>query len=174
MSFKVNITVYKSLLCYLLATYFAPTNYHRSSMPNKITCGYLPDHIFLCTKYIFHFYALQSTITFPNVYPSTNGVSDQQEKHNFRLLIFLLIYLNLLYVFRATNSHIFRSTFDCIHSFGLMRQYCCRWVTRFHLNPVTHRQQYRCIVPKLYMVKSTIEDGRVCCPKHVQQIKIDQ
>ena len=31
--------------------------------------------------------------------------------NNFRLLIFLLIYLNLLYIFRATNSPIFRSTF---------------------------------------------------------------
>jgi len=31
--------------------------------------------------------------------------------NNFRLLIFLLIYLNLLYMFRVTNSPIFRSTF---------------------------------------------------------------
>jgi len=29
----------------------------------------------------------------------------------------LLIYLNLLYMFRTTNSPIFRSTFDCIYSF---------------------------------------------------------
>ena len=30
--------------------------------------------------------------------------------NNFHLLIFLLIYLNLLYMFRATNSPIFRNT----------------------------------------------------------------
>ena len=40
--------------------------------------------------------------------------------NNFRLLIFLLIYLNLLYMFQATNSPIFRSTFDCIYSLRTM------------------------------------------------------
>ena len=37
--------------------------------------------------------------------------------NSFRLLILLLIYLNLLYMFRATNSPIFRSAFDCIYNF---------------------------------------------------------
>ena len=37
--------------------------------------------------------------------------------NNFHLLILLLIYLNLLYMFRVTNSPIFRSTFDCMYSF---------------------------------------------------------
>jgi len=33
------------------------------------------------------------------------------------------------------------------------------------------RQQYRCIVLKLYIQsKSAPEDGRVCCPKHVELI----
>ena len=54
--------------------------------------------------------------------------------NNFRLLIFLLVYLNLLYVFRATNSPIFSSTFDCIYSFGIMHRYCCRPVTRLRWN----------------------------------------
>jgi len=40
--------------------------------------------------------------------------------NSFHLLIFLLVYLNLLYMFRATNSPIFRSTFDCMYSFGTM------------------------------------------------------
>jgi len=40
--------------------------------------------------------------------------------NNFRLLIFLLIYVNLLHMFRVTDSPIFRSTFDCIYSFGTM------------------------------------------------------
>jgi len=40
---------------------------------------------------------------------------------------------------------------------------------------VTGRQQYRCIVPKLYIQsKGALEDGRICRPKHVQQIQIDQ
>jgi len=55
--------------------------------------------------------------------------------NNFRLLIFLLIKMNLFYMFRATNSPIFRSIFDCIytHSFGTMHRYCCRLVI---LSPV--------------------------------------
>jgi hypothetical protein len=35
----------------------------------------------------------------------------------FRLLIFLMIFLNQPYVFRARNSPIIKSTFDCIYSF---------------------------------------------------------
>jgi len=45
-----------------------------------------------------------------------NDVSNQQDAIIFLLLIFLLIYLNLLYMFRAKNSPIFRSTFDCTYS----------------------------------------------------------
>jgi len=44
--------------------------------------------------------------------------------NNFRLLIFLLTYLNLLYMFRVKNSPIFRRSFDCIY------RYCCWPVTR--------------------------------------------
>ena len=34
-----------------------------------------------------------------------------------------------------------------------------------------HEQQYRCIVPKLYIQSKTAhEDGRVCLPKHVELI----
>jgi len=32
-------------------------------------------------------------------------------------------------MFRATNSPIFRNTFDCIYSFVTMLRYCCRPVT---------------------------------------------
>jgi len=40
---------------------------------------------------------------------------------------------------------------------------------------VTGRQQYLCIVPKLYIQsQSASEGGRVCPPKHVGQIQIDQ
>jgi len=50
-----------------------------------------------------------------------------------------------------------------------MHRYCCRPVS-----PVG-AQQYRCIVLKLYtQSKSAPEDGRVCRPKHVEQIQIDQ
>ena len=39
---------------------------------------------------------------------------------------------------------------------------------------VTGRQQHRCIVPKLYIQsQSAPEDGRVCRPKHVEQIQTD-
>jgi len=45
--------------------------------------------------------------------------------NNFRLLIFILIYFNLLYMFRTTNAPIFWSTFDCIYSFiGALYQSC--------------------------------------------------
>jgi len=94
----------------------------------------------------------------------------------FCLLIFLLVYFNLLYMFLATNSPIFRSTFDCIYSFGTVQ--CTsiaadRWQGWGSIS--TGRQQYRRIVPKaVYTVKSTPEDGRVCHPKHIQQIQIDQ
>jgi len=44
-----------------------------------------------------------------------------------------------------------------------------------HLNLLTGRQLYRCIVPKSYIQsKSAPEDGRACCPKHVVKIQIDQ
>ena len=40
---------------------------------------------------------------------------------------------------------------------------------------VTGQRQYRCVVPKaVYTVKSAPEDGRVCRPKNVEQIQIDQ
>ena len=61
-------------------------------------------------------------------------------------------------------------------AFGTMHRYCCWPVTRLrcnsklHLNLVTGRQQYRCIVPKaVYTIKSAPEDGRVCCPKLVKR-----
>jgi len=39
----------------------------------------------------------------------------------------------------------------------------------------TGRQQRRYIVPKLYIQSKIVpEDGRVCRPKHVEQIQIDQ
>jgi len=39
----------------------------------------------------------------------------------------------------------------------------------------TGRQQRRCIVPKPYIQsESAPEDGRVCHPKHVEKIQIDQ
>jgi hypothetical protein len=87
-------------------------------------------------------------------------------------------------MFRATNSPILRSTFDCIYSFWYnaptlpptgdavkmefrsISTVCTR--TLFHLNRVTGRQQCRCIVPKAVdTVKSAPEDGRICRPKHV-------
>ena len=53
---------------------------------------------------------------------------------NFRLLIFLLIYSNLLYMFRATNSPILRSTFWLYIQFCTMHRYCFRPVPT--LSPV--------------------------------------
>jgi len=74
-----------------------------------------------------------------------------------------LIYLNQLYMFRATNSPILRSTFYYIQ---LLLQ--CTDIP-------AGRQQYRCIVLKaVYTVKSAPEDGRVCRPKHVELIQIDK
>jgi len=45
----------------------------------------------------------------------------------------------------------------------------------FWYNISAGRQQHRRIVPKVvYTVKSAPEDGRVCRPKHVEEIQIDQ
>ena len=57
--------------------------------------------------------------------------------NNFRLLIFLLIYLNMLHMFRATNSPIFRSTFTCILNPGKMHRYCCRPVKRYRQKSIS-------------------------------------
>ena len=67
---------------------------------------------------------------------------------------FLLIYLDPLYMLRATNSPIFRSTFDCIYSFGTMHRYCYRPVTRLRWNLVTGRHQL--YVPKLYIQSNVV------------------
>ena len=56
----------------------------------------------------------------------------------------LLIFLNQPYMFRATNSPILRSTFDCIHSFWYNAADSA--ADRCHRN--TDRQQCRCTVPK--------------------------
>jgi len=73
-------------------------------------------------------------------------------------------------MFRATKSPIFRSTFDCIllptgdkvemevpsqscHRSAAISVYCTKAV---------------------YTLKSAPEDGRVCRPKHIEQIQIDQ
>ena len=65
--------------------------------------------------------------------------------NNFRLLNFLLIYLKLLHMFRATNSPIFRSTFlDCIYIYSFRYNAPILLPTgdkvemevQFHLNPV--------------------------------------
>ena len=54
--------------------------------------------------------------------------------NKFRLLIFLLVYLNLLYVFRATNSPIFWSNLTVYTTSGTMQRYCCRTVTGLRWN----------------------------------------
>ena len=60
------------------------------------------------------------------VHHYNNDVSNQQDATIVVYWSFLLIYLNLLYMFRATNSPIIRSTFDCIYGFGTTHRYCCR------------------------------------------------
>jgi len=87
-------------------------------------------------------------------------------KKNSRLLIFL----NQLYRFRATNSSIFRNIFfERIYSFWCtMHRYCCRMVTRPAATSV-HRTK-SCI----YSQKVQTEDWRFCRRKHVEQIQIDQ
>jgi len=70
-------------------------------------------------------------------------------------MIFLSIYLNLLYMFRATNSPIFRSTFWLYIQlwYNAPRFLPTGDKVEMDLNLVTGRQQNRCIVPKLYTVK---------------------
>ena len=57
-------------------------------------------------------------IPFIDLFESALHVSGDKLTHlqEHFLTVFLLIYLNLLYMFRATNSPIFRSTFWLIHS----------------------------------------------------------
>ena len=70
--------------------------------------------------------------------------------NKFRLLIFL----NQLYMFRATNSPILRST--------TVHRYCCRPSVGSNIGA---------LYQKLYMQsKSAPENWRVCCPKHVELI----
>ena len=65
----------------------------------------------------------------------------------------VLIFLNQQYVFRATNSPILKSIFDCIYSF---------WYNA----PVG--SSVGALYQKLYMQsKSAPKDGRICRPKHV-------
>ena len=74
----------------------------------------------------------------------TQRWSQQQTRRNkFHLLIFLLIFLNQLYMFRTTNSPILRSNFWLyIQLLVQCTDIAVDW------------QQYRCIVPKaLYTVK---------------------
>ena len=79
----------------------------------------------------------------------------------FSCIDLFIIYLNLLYVFRATNSPIFWSTFECVYSFGTVHRYCRRAIS-VHCTKAVHT------------VKSAAEAGRVCRPKHVEIIQIDQ
>ena len=63
--------------------------------------------------------------------------------NKFHLLIFLLVFLNQLYMFRATNSPTFRSTFWLYIQFLVQRT-----------DIAAGRQQYRRVVPKtVYRVK---------------------
>ena len=60
----------------------------------------------------------------------------------FSFIGILLIYLNLLCMFRATNSPIFRGSFDCIYSFRYTAPILLPTgdkATHFHLNLVTGR-----------------------------------
>jgi hypothetical protein len=83
-------------------------------------------------------------------------------------------------MFRATNSPILRSTFDCIYSFWYNAPTLLPIGNTVemerHLNLVTGRQQCRCIVlsKAVHTVKSAPEDGRICRPKHVELILKDQ
>ena len=76
----------------------------------------------------------------------------------FRLLIFLI----KPYMFRATNSPILRTFFDCIYSF---------WYNAPTLLPTGATapadSSVGALYQKLYIVKSAPEDGRICRPKHV-------
>ena len=53
-------------------------------------------------------------------------------------LIFLFIYLNLRYMFRATISPILRSTYLTVYTaFGTIHWYCCRAVTRLRWDSIS-------------------------------------
>jgi len=88
--------------------------------------------------------------------------------------IYLLICLNLVYIFRATNSLIFSSTFDCIQL----------WYNAPILLPTGDKTEMEMIssISPLSPVGTNIgafyqsapENGRIFRPKHVEQIQIDQ
>jgi len=77
-------------------------------------------------------------------------------------------------MFRATNSPIFRSTFDYIQL----------WYNAPILLPMGDRIEMEPGHPStaisahctkaVYTVTGAPEDGRVCRPKHIDQIQIDQ
>jgi len=59
-----------------------------------------------------------------------------------------------------------------------LQEHFCLYIQLWYNAPILlliGRQQYRCIVPKaVHTVESAPEDGRVCRPKHVEQIQKDQ
>jgi len=85
---------------------------------------------------------------------------------SFRLLIFL----NLLYMFRATNSPILRNTFWLY--LQLLVQYIDIAADRWQGHRSAAKSEH--CTKAVYTVKSAHEDGRVCRPKHVEQIEMDQ
>ena len=85
-----------------------------------------------------------------------NDISNQQDAAKFVVLILLI----LLYMFQATVSPIFRNTLTVYTAF---------W-NNVPTLLVRSRQQSRYMVPKSSIYsQSAPEDGRNCCPKHVQQ-----
>jgi hypothetical protein len=128
-----------------------------------------------------HFKTLEFHLKLTNV-TEKHVFSQQRCKEPIRCNKFrLLIFLNQPYILRATNSPILRSTFDCIYSFWynattlLPTSNAFEMYLESHLNGVTGRQQCLCIVPKaVYTVKSVPEDVRICRPKHVGPIQVDQ
>jgi len=82
---------------------------------------------------------------------------------------FIDLFKSALHISGDKLAHLQEYVLTVYTAFGTMHRYCCRPVT---LSPVGSG---RCVLPKLYIQsKSAPEDGRVCRPKYVEQIKRDQ
>ena len=78
------------------------------------------------------------------------------------------MFIHLLTDLSESAPHVSGEKFD-----HLQEQFLTRYTALVqYTDIVTGPQQYRCIAPNLYIQSKTArEDGRVCRPKHVQQIK---
>jgi len=93
--------------------------------------------------------------------------------------LFIGLFESALHVLGDKLAHLQEYFLTVYIAFGTMHRYCCRPVTRLRRSSISNvspvGSNIGALYQKLYIQpKSAPEDGRVCRPKHVEQIQIDQ